>query len=200
MSRKLTDWLSAYLKYAHNSEPPQSYHIWCSLAILAGAVQRKVYLRWGRQTIYPNLYIVLVGPSGKGKKGTALDHARPLMYTGCGGKIVEGAITREKLIRRMSHMLDTFTCMTSGRILPHVSCTFVSSELTVFLGQNNIKLLADLCDWYDSPDRWTYDTKDKGTDKLDNLYFNMLAATAPPVHFYTCSKKPGRSCRTSSIF
>lgn len=179
MSRKLNDWLNGYLKYTENSEPPQSYHIWCGLGTLAAAAQRKVYMRWGRQTIYPNLYIVLIGPSGKGKKGTALDHCRPFIYTACGQRVIEGAITREKLIRRMSGTLNTFTCMTSGRILPHCSATFISAELAVFLGQNNIKLLADLCDWYDSPSSWTYDTKNEGTDKLDNLCFNMIAASAP---------------------
>ena len=55
----------------------------------------------------------------------------------------------------------------------------VSPELSVFLGQGNIPLLGDLCDWYDCPDSWKYDTKNMGTDTIEGLFFNLLGGTAP---------------------
>lgn len=178
MGRILSDWLNAYIKYTENSEPPQAYHIWTGISCLAGALQRKVYVKWGRSTIYPNLYIVLVGPSGRAKKGTALEFAKPLLKA---AKInmIEGAITREKLIRRMATAVSNFTDMTTGEIKFHCSISFLSDELSVFLGQHNIKFLADLCNWYDSPARWEYDTKGQGTDTIDGLCFNLIAGTAP---------------------
>jgi hypothetical protein len=135
-------------------------------------------MKWGRSTIYPNLYIILVGPSGRAKKGTALDFAKPILQA-INIPLVAGAITREKLIRRMAGAISNYQDGTTG--LPMFQCgmTCISSELSVFLGQNNIKFLADLCDWYDCLPTWEYDTKHFGTDKLDGVYFNLIAATAP---------------------
>jgi len=61
----------------------------------------------------------------------------------------------------------------------HCSLTTISGELSVFLGQNDVKFLADLTDWYDSGDSWTYRTKGSGTDKIQGVCFNLLGATAP---------------------
>ncbi len=61
----------------------------------------------------------------------------------------------------------------------HCSATCVSDELSVFLGQKHIKFLADLTDWYDSRDVWTYETKHQGTDRLMGVCLNLLGATAP---------------------
>lgn len=176
MERRLKDWLTGYLKFCEDSEPPQAYHIWTGMSVLAGALQRRVYMKWGRSTIYPNLYIVLVGPSGRAKKGTALEYGKPFIK-GVGAKVIEGAITREKLIRRMGESIMPIP----DRNITRMQCavTYVSGELSVFLGQNNIRLLADLCDWYDCPGVWTYDTKGQGTDILEGLCFNLLGATAP---------------------
>jgi hypothetical protein len=177
LARALDDWLNAYLKYSENSEPPQSYHIWTGIGVLAGALQRKVYMHWGRSTIYPNLYIVLVGPSGRARKGTALEYGKPLLK-GVGAKVIEGAITREKLIRRMGDSVTNFADDVGN---PRFQCatTCISDELSVFLGQGNIKFLADLCNWYDCPEQWVYDTKGQGTDKLEGVCFNLIGATAP---------------------
>ena len=178
MARVLTDWLSAYLRFTEDSEPPQSYHIWTGMSILAGALQRRAYMTWGRQTIYPNLYIILVGPSGFARKGTALAFAYPL-FDAAKIKTIQGAIIREKLIRRMADAISSFTDQSTGDIKFQCSLTVISDELAVFLGQQNLKFLADLCNWYDCPATWKYDTKHEGTDKLDGVCFNLIGATAP---------------------
>jgi len=133
-------------------------------------------MKWGRSTIYPNLYVILVGPSGRAKKGTAMEFAKPFLKH-IRIKLIEGAITREKLIRRMGEAVETIPG--EGKTLIQCAVTYVSPELSVFLGQNNLKLLADLCDWYDCPSSWPYDTKGQGTDFLEGVCFNLLGATAP---------------------
>src|SRR5258706_8486709 len=81
-SRELEDWLESYLEYTDSSEPPTTFHIWCALATIAGALQRRVYLQQGlERTIYPNLYVILIGPSGRTRKGVALGIAKELLGT-----------------------------------------------------------------------------------------------------------------------
>lgn len=175
--RFLNDWLSGYLEYTKGSEPPISYHTWTGISIIAGALQRKCFLQWGFETIYPNMYIIIVGPSGKARKGVALGIGKDMLNT-TGIQLTSEAITREALIRTMKGAITNFQD-DKGLVKFHCSVTCISEELSVFLGQSNIAFLSNLTDWYDSKDKWTYETKGSGTDQLQGLCFNLLGATAP---------------------
>lgn len=178
-SRYYSDFITAYLQYTENTEPAKSYHTWISVSLIAAALQRRTCIRWGLETIYPNMYIVLVGPSGKSRKGTALKIAKDLLKDLSGVSTTSESVTREALIRKMNSAITTYTDPQKRDIGFHCALTTLSPELSVFLGQNNVRFLADLTDWYDSNDEWTYETKGSGTDKIQGLCFNLLGATAP---------------------
>ncbi len=180
-NRELEDWLDAYLEYTDSSEPPKSYHVWCGLTVIAGALQRKVYLQQGlERTIYPNLYVILVGPSGRTRKGVALGIAKDVLSkVGTVSIAPEASSGRESLVLAMKRSNSTYTDATDGKVKNHCSLTAFSEELSVFLGQGDIKLLANLTDWYDSKDVWTYETIGRGIDKVQGVCFNMAGGTAP---------------------
>lgn len=180
-NRELDDWLTAYLEYTDSSEPPTSYHTWCGLTVIAGALQRKVYLQQGlERTIYPNLYVILVGPSGRTRKGVALGIAKDMLSkVGTVSIAPEASSGRESLVMAMKRAVATYTDNTDGKVKNHCSLSAFSEELSVFLGQGDIKLLANLTDWYDSKDVWTYETIGRGTDKVQGVCFNMAGGTAP---------------------
>ncbi len=181
MSRELEDWLDAYIEYTDSSEPPTSYHLWCGLTVIAGALQRKVYLQQGlERTIYPNLYVILVGPSGRTRKGVALGIAKDMLSkVGTVSIAPEASSGRESLVLAMKRSVATYTDNTDGKVKNHCSLSAFSEELSVFLGQGDIKLLANLTDWYDSKDIWTYETIGRGIDKVQGVCFNMAGGTAP---------------------
>lgn len=178
MIRQLPDYLTTYIKFTEKTEPPTNYHIWTCLSVVAAAMQRKCYLRWGFKTLYPNLYVVLIGPSGC-RKGTAMNIGKDLLLEINGINLSSESVTREALIRDMKDGITTFTDPTDQMLKFHSSVTVVSEELSVFLGQQNVKFLADLTDWFDCSDQWTYRTKGSGTDKLVGVCVNILGATAP---------------------
>jgi len=93
--------------------------------------------------------------------------------------ITSEATTREALIRAMSTAMDSFTDADTGKVKFHCSLTCMSEELSVFLGQNDVKFLSLLTAWYDSRDEWKYETKGSGKDHLSGVCFNLLGATAP---------------------
>lgn len=146
--------------------------------MVAGALQRKTWLQMGFEKIFPNMYVVLVGPSGRARKGVALGIGKDILTQVTGVAMTSENATREALIRAMK--TGTQSAMApDGKIFFHCSITCFSEELSVFLGQNNIAFLASLTDWYDSKDSWTYETKGSGKDHLQGLCFNLLGATAP---------------------
>jgi len=124
------------------------------------------------------MYIVLVGPSGKCRKGTAMTPGLKLLRE-MGIKVASESITREALIRELKSCNDSQVDVSTGSMCLHASLTIYSQELTVFLGYNNLSLMADLTDWYDCRDSWTYRTKNMGTDEITGVWVNLFGATTP---------------------
>ena len=177
--RQLNDWIDAYLEYNDNTEPPESYKIWTAISCIAACLKRKCRLDWGTLTFFPNMYIILVGPSGACRKGTAMTPGFQLL-TECNVKLAAEATTREALIRTLKKSTDNTLTTYDGKMEHHASLTIYSQELTVFLGYNNQQLMSDLTDWYDCRSRWHYSTKDeKLADDIVNVWVNLFGATTP---------------------
>lgn len=145
--------------------------------MIAACLRRKCRLKWGTIDIYPNLYIVLVGPPGRCRKGTAMSVGEGFLRE-LGIKLSSSSITREALIHQLKTSSDTHIDA-NGKMFIHSSLTIFSKELTVFLGYNNQQLMSDLTDWFDCADIWEYRTKNMGTDDISGLWVNLIGATTP---------------------
>lgn len=176
MARKLDDWIEGYMALTDNTEPPHMYREWIAISVIASALQRKCFLGWGDITFYPNMYIVLVGPSGKCRKGTAMGTGAWFLRK-LGVSMAAEAITREALIRELANC--SVDDIVEGEMIKHSSLTIFSPELTVFLGYNNLQLISDITDWYDCREIWTYRTKGSGTDEIVGVWVNLIGATTP---------------------
>ena len=178
MPRQNKDWIEAYLEYTFNSEPPHMYHVWSAISVISAVLQRKCAFPWGNLTFYPNMYVVLVGPSGKARKGTAMNFALGFLED-IGVHLAAESTTREALIRALADAKDDMIDPNIGESTMHSSLTIFSPELTVFLGYQNHQLLSDLTDWYDCRRKWIYRTKLSGTDTIEGVYVSLLGATTP---------------------
>lgn len=194
--RLLENWVDSYMDYTFNSEPPPSYKKWCAISTIAACLERKCSLQWDG-TLYPNLYVVLVGPSGA-RKGTAMRPAQALLRK-MGIKMSPEAVTREQLIRRIRKAGDQ-SITDTGSVIIHASLTIFSEELTVFLGYDNKQLMADLCNWYDCGDKWDYETKNMGQDNITNIWVNLIGATTPRLLQLTLPYATGGGLTSRIIF
>ena len=179
--RKLSDLLDAYIQYQDNTEPPLLYKRWCGISLIAAALQRKVHARWGTLCFYPNFYIILVGPPGKARKGTAMrlmrEHVEHLQL-----QIAAEATTREALIQSLAEagMCNNMTDKPLAiNLYQHSSMTIFSEELTSLIGYNSKELMANLADWFDCASKWTYRTKTAGVSEITNIFVNIIGATTP---------------------
>lgn len=177
MSIPKDDWITKYLKFTENTEPPLLYKEWVACSVIAAVLQRKYKLTWGLLTFYPNLYVVLVGPSGKCRKGVSMSIGQKLLRE-LGIKMTAEAITREALIKDLSESTSTAEGGDGHQII-HSSLTIFSKELAVFLGQDNKMLMSDLTDWYDCDSKWEYRTKNSGQDEITGVWVNLIGATTP---------------------
>ena len=178
-NRNLDDWLESFMLLTENSEPPLLFRKWTGLSTIASALQRKVRVEFGLSlTFYPNLYVVLVGPSATGK-GTAMKYASDIIEQVPSVRLSAQATSLQALIRRMKETNLTDIDLITGEQQFHSSLTIFSTEFTVFLGYHNKELIAALCEWYDCHSRWSYETIARKKEEVIGVWVNILAGTTP---------------------
>ena len=177
--RILPDWIDGFMELTKDSEPPTLFRKWVAISSVAAALQRKTYVNLGISlTIYPNFYIVLVGPSATGK-GTIMKYSYDILEQIPNVRMAAQATSLQALIKRMKETNLTDVDIHTGKQYYHSSLTIFSNEFTVFLGYHNRELMAALCDWYDCHDRWTYDTIKRDKEEVIGVWVNLLAGTTP---------------------
>jgi hypothetical protein len=135
-------------------------------------------MKWGLDTIYPNMYTILVGPSGA-RKGDAIQTAKRFVENLSNAVTLGEKNTPESIMRQMAESGQNFKDAGNGQIKTHSSISAFVEELFVFTGQQNIDFLGDLTNWYDSRASWKNSTKNMGSDAIAGVCFNLFAATAP---------------------
>ena len=176
LKRQADDWLNNFVAWSHYTEPPVLYRLWVGVSTIAAALGRRVEFRLGTEVFYPNFYVVLVGPPAA-RKGTAMRLGKRIADQ-AGIEFAPNESTVQGLIDIMKER-DEMSIDEFGTQLFHASINVSASELTVFLGYNNFKLLGYLCDWYDCPDVFRYKTIGRGDEVLNNIWVNLQGATTP---------------------
>lgn len=164
------NWLKGYQQYTIESESPDHYHLWTGLSILASAVRRNVWLDQGTHILYPNMYVILIGPPGRVRKSTSIRMGRKLLLEIEGIHFGADSLTREDLIKTLGKISTT---------AKQAALTLHSTELSSLIEPSGIKMIQFLTDIFDGDFKWRYSTKHQGKDVINNPVLNILAATTP---------------------
>lgn len=180
--RNFPNWLLKYGEYTQDTEPPVHYHVWTGIYVISSALQRKVWLQFGRRRLFPNLYIILVSPPGRCRKGASISLGVDLLKKVPGVTVTSDSTTREQLIRAMANARNDLSYEDDEgglQMEQHCSVSVVSKELGSFLGVKNSHLITFLTDIYDCDEEWEYSTKHHGTDKIQGACLNFIGAITP---------------------
>lgn len=186
MARNLKNWLKAYMEFTAETESPASFHYWTGATIVSAALKRNVYLDMKQFKVYPNIYVILVGPSGA-RKSTATAIGMEIVRQ-VGIRKFSDKITGAALIRDLSKAQEKkITATNNGGVTSGAEIEFVSpmliyaSELGVFLGHDayGSGVITDLTDLYDCGPEWQKTTVSRGDEIVPGPYVTMLAASTP---------------------
>lgn len=188
--------MESYLKYTEETEPPTLYRTWCGLWALSAALGRRVWAPWEQKVLFPNLYVILVGPSGKVRKGTAIGPSEQLVRS-IGVPMAGNVTTFPQLMRRFEE------CAATHEGYTHHSLGVIAQELHLFLKKTEKDMHPALMDLYDCRDLFSYETKNAGVYNVENVCLNFLGATTPaalPEAFPPHSLEGGMASRCLFIY
>lgn len=185
MSRNFPNFLKAYVEYASDGFCPPQFHLWTGLSIVAGALERKVWLEQHLDHAsimhYPNIYALLVSHPAVGKT-TAMERGMDLLEDmramfNPNFKIIPNQITEPALV-------DAMKIRDEIKIGPslfafHSSGFFYASEASASALQNLYgEFTSTLTAFYDCPKWFRKKTKgEKEMTELPNVCFNVLAGS-----------------------
>jgi len=146
------DFFTDYLVYAGHgeSESPAVFHRWTCVSIISALLGRQIWLPFGHANIYPNQYILLMGPPAS-RKGTAMGIGKNLLRASGYSRFGSDKSSKERFLMDMkqyedSQQIEDLEALT----LDEPSETYVmAGEFVDFIGINNIEfanLLTNLWD------------------------------------------------------
>jgi hypothetical protein len=154
-------------------ESPRRYFYFAGLSVLSAIIKRNCFLdRGGAYKLYPNIYVMLVGPSGI-KKGLPVSVAEKLVTAAKVTKVIAGRSSIQAIIENLGHQ----TMNKDGTIEKDATAFIVSGEFSQSILEDP-QALTILTDLYDSQykDEHTNLLK-SGKSILRNVYLSMLGAS-----------------------
>jgi hypothetical protein len=178
-TRQSTCWIESFLEVTKDLPSPKLFRKWAAIATVAGALERKVWIRSSRMILYPNLY-TLVGPPAVGKtvsisqtealwRATNELHVAPNSITKSG--LVDALAAAERKIVRMDK---------NPPFYEFHSLLIPSREFGVLVPQYEQDFMNHLNDLYDCGPVFEERRRSiKDNAKIINPQINLLGGTTP---------------------
>lgn len=163
-------WFLRYLEYVAESEAPTSFHFGSALTFCAAGLGRKPLLAWEARPTYPNLYTLLIGPSGA-RKGSALALAQGVVEPALGMNVLPNEGTHQGYAAALKSRYDKTQIWSDGIIVVPEFSTLMKKD------RHKEGLVQWLTDWYDSPDYWARALRGEEQYELYNVCLSMLGAS-----------------------
>lgn len=172
-----TGWLQEFLASTIEAESPRSFFYWSGLAAISAAVRNRVWLPKpppdGFYKLFPNLYILLIAPSGL-RKGYPVAIAKQLVIKTDSTRIIGGRSSIQGIIKELS---TARTSPTGGPPITDATGFIVSGEFSTSLVRDPdaLTILTDLYDGHYNPE-WKNSLKNSPVEELKNVNITLLGA------------------------
>jgi hypothetical protein len=175
--RNLSNWLKGLADYVENTEAPRHFWLWGGIFTICCALQRRVWLPYGIQTVYPNLYVLIVAPPG-GRKGGPVGLARDMLQD-LDHHVSADSLSKRRLTRHLGEISGKAHFDYKGKPRAQAPLAIISKEFSSLLTLDPKVMIEILTDLFDSHGRWDYETDGVGMDNIRGVCVSCFAASTP---------------------
>lgn len=180
-SRKVKSWIKGFVSLTEGTAAPVIFRKWAAISIIAGALERKIWARYRKRDLYPNLYVLLTAGPGVGKTDairgvTSFLRRLPEVH------IAPSSVSRASLADVL--MESTRTIVRPGEaqaVTTFNSLSVCADELGTFLATYEGEFMSTLNKLYDCI---LYDERKRHMKKgeaimIPDPQLNLIAGTTP---------------------
>lgn len=189
------DLFNTYYQYVlDNTEPPVAFHRWSLISAISTLLGRNVHFQLGHKTIYPTMYINLIGAAGT-RKTTAMNIAVHLVRNAGYSAIARGKTSKEKFLEDLSkgfvHVKTKNAVKASheyelndlldGLDMSNAAheCYVAPEEFTNFIGAHNFEFAAILGELWDYEGEYEHRIKNGKSTIITNPVISILSGNTP---------------------
>ena len=177
-------WLGDYIKFSNGLEACPRFRFFSACCVMGAAINNRVWLQRGDEglvpKLFPNPWIVLLAPPGRGHKTSTINMAVNCLTQAYEDvRILADKITPEAIVNALSMPQHPKEMI---RIGPRDATGLIKApELSVFFGrqQYNIGLVSLITDLYDYRETWQSETVGRGKNTLKNNCISILGGSTP---------------------
>lgn len=163
-TKELEPFYDLYFKYSGrpaNTEVPAIYDRWCCVGIIGALLSRQCWFEHGHWTLYPNMYLMLIGEPAA-RKTTAIKTAEKILRKAGYDRFSADRTSKERFLMDLrpyreedgpqeidDDVLDLKVDEPSERFV-------VADEFTDFTGKQNLEFLTMLSKLWDSPPKYEH--------------------------------------------
>lgn len=182
--------LDLFEEYTEGTESTPQNIRWSFLSAAAACLGRRVYLPFGHQTIYPNLYVFLVGAPAT-RKSSAIKIAQKLIADAGYTKFAFERTSREKFLMDFEEGFENLDSMGKFDVMKALDTEMAPTESTVrecyicadefveFIGMKNYSFLNLLTKLFDNHSNYPERLKNSKSVMIPNPTINILGGLTP---------------------
>lgn len=168
------DWLEEVHEVSKDAESPRSFITWAAIVAAGSVVRKQVYIQKGNiYRLYPNLFVLIVGPSGV-RKSFPIDLAKRLASIVNSTRVISGRNSIQAVINTLhkAYTLDRTLPLTdaSGLLISGEFSNFIIADLSA------LTILTELFDTY-FVEQWKNTLKHSNQETLNDVCLSLFGAT-----------------------
>jgi len=176
-------WIGEYIDLVEpTTEAPDAFHLACGLTLIGACIGRRMALLHASERLLPNFYTLLIGPSGRARKDTAIKRSLALpmlppppgsfmVSLGIPFRVTRDVSSAEGLISRLAKHPNLYFYVTEFAKLMHNATRESTSSIS-----------PTLMDAYDGPPTLQNNVKkDEDSREAINPFLSIMAAVQPEI-------------------
>lgn len=175
----MSDLFTRYMNYVclDNQEAPAIFHRWTLASIIGALLGRQFYLPFGKGKIYPNQYIMLMGPPGTGK-GVCMGIGKGILQGSGYTRFSASRSSPERFLKDMKKFdvdPNSEIADLEAMVLDGPSETYIfAPEFVDFIGQGDNNFVGLITNLWDNLDVYTHPKLHGVSVTVDAPTINLL--------------------------
>lgn len=170
------DWITRFVRDTEEIPSPRIFRLWGGIAAVAGALERRCFIRNKAGILFPNLYIILIGPPASGKT-QVITRVRDIWARNESLNLTPDNTNRASLIQFM--MRQKKMVEVGGKMQFETPVLSPLREFGVLFPEYDTAFMSILTDLYDNPEVYSEERVQAGVRLIERPLLNIIAGSQP---------------------
>lgn len=167
-----------WMEYTSSFPTTQRFNLWCCLAAIGGAIQRRSWVVTAGRPLFPNTFILLISPPGIGKSD-AIRTVRDIWRQFVNLPVAPQSMTGKGIVDQLASDNTQQTLTLDGEKYTFSSLLIPAAELGTLIQEYDLTQISIMNELYDCNENYAERTRGGGFLEIERPHISMIMGTQP---------------------